>query len=60
MEIGSGYFGCRTAEGRFTEDNFALNAALPQVKMIELKLSQGAKPGQGGILPAAAGPGGVV
>ena len=52
-EIGSGYFGCRTTEGRFSEDNFAINAALPQVKMIELKLSQGAKPGQGGILPAA-------
>ena len=52
-EIGSGYFGCRTAEGRFSEENFAINAALPQVKMIELKLSQGAKPGQGGILPAA-------
>ncbi len=52
-EIGSGYFGCRTVEGRFSEENFALNAKLAQVKMIELKLSQGAKPGQGGILPAA-------
>lgn len=52
-EIGSGYFGCRTAEGLFSEANFVMNATLPQVKMIELKLSQGAKPGQGGILPAA-------
>ncbi|MES2316387.1 MAG: FMN-binding glutamate synthase family protein [Pseudomonadota bacterium] len=52
-EIGSGYFGCRTAEGHFSEENFVANATQPQVKMIELKLSQGAKPGQGGILPAA-------
>lgn len=52
-EIGSGYFGCRDADGRFDEERFRANAALPQVKMIELKLSQGAKPGQGGILPGA-------
>ena len=52
-EIGSGYFGCRTAEGGFSEERFVANATLPQVKMVELKLSQGAKPGQGGILPAA-------
>jgi len=52
-EIGSGYFGCRDEHGRFSEANFSANAKLPQVKMIELKLSQGAKPGQGGILPAA-------
>ncbi|WP_370225373.1 FMN-binding glutamate synthase family protein [Pararhodobacter marinus] len=52
-EIGTGYFGCRTDDGRFDPDKFAQNAADPQVKMIELKLSQGAKPGQGGILPAA-------
>lgn len=52
-EIGSGYFGCRTAEGHFDAEKFAANARDPQVKMIELKLSQGAKPGQGGILPAA-------
>ncbi|MES2322454.1 MAG: FMN-binding glutamate synthase family protein [Pseudomonadota bacterium] len=52
-EIGSGYFGCRDEHGRFSEANFSANATLPQVKMIELKLSQGAKPGQGGILPAA-------
>ena len=50
-EIGSGYFGCRQADGRFSEERFAENARLPQVKMIELKLSQGAKPGHGGVLP---------
>lgn len=50
-EIGSGYFGCRDAEGRFDEERFAENARLPQVKMVELKLSQGAKPGHGGVLP---------
>lgn len=50
-EIGSGYFGCRTEDGRFDPQKFAANAAAPQVKMIEVKLSQGAKPGQGGILP---------
>jgi glutamate synthase domain-containing protein 2 len=52
-EIGTGYFGCRDADGRFDPQRFADNAADPQVKMIELKLSQGAKPGQGGLLPAA-------
>ena len=52
-EIGSGYFGCRNADGGFDEEKFRINACDPQVKMIELKLSQGAKPGQGGILPAA-------
>jgi glutamate synthase domain-containing protein 2 len=52
-EIGSGYFGCRDDEGRFNEERFAENARQPQVKMIEIKLSQGAKPGHGGILPAA-------
>lgn len=51
-QIGTGYFGARTEEGQFSPDAFARNAALPQVKMIELKLSQGAKPGHGGILPA--------
>ena len=51
-EIGSGYFGCRTADGNFDPVRFAEQAADPQVKMIELKLSQGAKPGHGGILPA--------
>ncbi len=52
-EIGSGYFGCRDEHGRFSEERFAINAALDQVKMIEIKLSQGAKPGHGGVLPAA-------
>ena len=50
-EIGSGYFGCRDEAGRFSEERFAANALDPQVKMIELKLSQGAKPGHGGVLP---------
>jgi glutamate synthase domain-containing protein 2 len=52
-EIGSGYFGCRTAEGKFDEEKFKIGAAHEQVRMIELKLSQGAKPGHGGVLPAA-------
>ena len=52
-EIGSGYFGCRTPNGRFDPEKFRDNAASPQVKMIEIKLSQGAKPGHGGVLPAA-------
>jgi glutamate synthase domain-containing protein 2 len=50
-EIGSGYFGCRDDQGRFSEERFIANALDPQVKMIELKLSQGAKPGHGGVLP---------
>ena len=50
-EIGSGYFGCRAEDGRFSPDRFAAQAAEPQVKMIEIKLSQGAKPGHGGVLP---------
>ena len=52
-EIGSGYFGCRKADGTFDAQKFAATAAAPQVKMVELKLSQGAKPGHGGVLPAA-------
>lgn len=52
-EIGSGYFGCRTANGAFDPERFAAQAIAPQVKMIEIKLSQGAKPGHGGILPGA-------
>ena len=52
-EIGSGYFGCRTAEGGFDTQKFTENAASEQVKMIEIKLSQGAKPGHGGVLPGA-------
>jgi glutamate synthase domain-containing protein 2 len=52
-QIGTGYFSCRTADGRFSPEAFAERAVLPTVKMIEVKLSQGAKPGHGGILPAA-------
>ena len=52
-EIGSGYFGCRSRDGSFSPDTFAKVAESPQVKMVELKLSQGAKPGHGGVLPAA-------
>lgn len=52
-EIGSGYFGCRNPDGTFNADRFVENATEPQVKMIEIKLSQGAKPGHGGVLPAA-------
>jgi len=52
-EIGSGYFGCRDASGHFDENKFAENARLDQVKLIEIKLSQGAKPGHGGVLPGA-------
>ncbi|MFN3197289.1 MAG: FMN-binding glutamate synthase family protein [Bradymonadia bacterium] len=52
-QIGTGYFGCRTAEGGFDPDLFAEGARQKSVKMIEIKLSQGAKPGHGGILPAS-------
>src|SRR5271165_6958563 len=52
-EIGSGYFGCRTADGRFDPEKFRAAAANDQIKMIEIKLSQGAKPGHGGVLPGA-------
>lgn len=51
-EFGTGYFGCRTAEGNFDAQSFAEKAVDPQVKMIEIKLSQGAKPGKGGVLPS--------
>jgi glutamate synthase domain-containing protein 2 len=50
-EIGSGYFGCRNEDGTFSAERFVQNALSPQVKMIEIKLSQGAKPGHGGVLP---------
>ena len=50
-EIGSGYFGCRHADGSFDPEKFAHSARDPQVKLIEIKLSQGAKPGHGGVLP---------
>ena len=52
-EVASGYFGCRHADGTFNPELFAQNASSPQVKMIELKLSQGAKPGHGGMLPGS-------
>jgi len=51
-QIGTGYFGCRTESGDFNPEMFRLNALRKEVKMIELKLSQGAKPGHGGVLPA--------
>jgi glutamate synthase domain-containing protein 2 len=51
-QIGTGYFGCRDEHGNFDDNLFAQKSALPNVKMIELKLSQGAKPGHGGLLPA--------
>ena len=52
-EVGSGYFGCRTRDGKFNPDEFARVATDDQIKMVELKISQGAKPGHGGVLPAA-------
>jgi glutamate synthase domain-containing protein 2 len=52
-EVASGYFGCRTEDGHFDPEKFAAQAQTDQVKMIEIKLSQGAKPGHGGVLPAA-------
>ncbi|WP_375311445.1 FMN-binding glutamate synthase family protein [Bradyrhizobium sp. A5] len=52
-EIGSGYFGCRHHDGTFDPEAFARVAAQDQIKMVELKISQGAKPGHGGVLPAA-------
>ena len=52
-EIGSGYFGCRNRDGTFNPDEFARVSSDDQIKMVELKISQGAKPGHGGVLPAA-------
>lgn len=51
-QIGTGYFGCRDNDGYFSPDKFKERAHIPEVKMIEIKLSQGAKPGHGGVLPA--------
>jgi len=51
-QIGTGYFGARDLAGHFSDETFKKNALRPEVKMIEIKLSQGAKPGHGGILPA--------
>ena len=52
-QIGTAYFGCRTEEGDFSPENFRKRVSTPNVKMVEIKISQGAKPGHGGILPAA-------
>jgi glutamate synthase domain-containing protein 2 len=52
-EVGTGYFGCRTRDGDFDAGEFADKAAHPNVKCVSLKLSQGAKPGIGGVLPGA-------
>ncbi|MCM0028271.1 MAG: FMN-binding glutamate synthase family protein [Polynucleobacter sp.] len=52
-EIGSGYFGCRNDQGRFSDEKFSAQVSDPQIKMVEIKLSQGAKPGHGGVLPGA-------
>jgi glutamate synthase domain-containing protein 2 len=52
-EIGSGYFSCRNEDGTFSAEKFEANARSEQIKMVELKLSQGAKPGHGGVLPGA-------
>lgn len=51
-QIGTGYFGCRNDDGTFSAEQFAEKSKLPEVKMIEIKVSQGAKPGHGGLLPA--------
>lgn len=53
FQIGTAYFGCRDDLGHFDPSEFAIEATRPEVKMIEIKLSQGAKPSHGGILPAA-------
>ncbi len=53
FQVGTGYFGCRNDQGQFDEAVFSENALLDQVKMIEVKISQGAKPAHGGILPAS-------
>jgi len=52
-QLGTGLFGCRDDNGRFNAESFTKTAKLPQIKMIEIKLSQGAKPGHGGVLPKA-------
>lgn len=51
-QIGTGYFGCRNEEGEFSPELFKKNVSIPNVKLVEIKLSQGAKPGHGGVLPA--------
>jgi glutamate synthase domain-containing protein 2 len=52
-QIGTGYFGCRDGHGNFSEKLYEEQVSHPNIKMVEIKLSQGAKPGHGGILPAA-------
>ncbi|NEM97656.1 FMN-binding glutamate synthase family protein [Pontibacter burrus] len=52
-QIGTGYFGCRDSQGNFSEKLYEEQVSHPNIKMVEIKLSQGAKPGHGGILPAA-------
>ncbi|MEL0027316.1 MAG: FMN-binding glutamate synthase family protein, partial [Perlucidibaca sp.] len=52
-QVGSGYFGCRNPDGSFSPERFRETAANPQIRMVEIKLSQGAKPGHGGVLPGA-------
>jgi glutamate synthase domain-containing protein 2 len=52
-QLGTGLFGCRDDSGRFDAESFKETSQLPQIKMIEIKLSQGAKPGHGGVLPKA-------
>ncbi|PCI75386.1 MAG: FMN-binding glutamate synthase family protein [SAR86 cluster bacterium] len=52
-QIGTAYFGCRNPDGSFNDDAFAERATYDVVKMIEVKLSQGAKPSHGGVLPGA-------
>ena len=52
----SGYFGCRNGDGTFSPERFAKTASEPQIKMIEIKLGQGAKPAHGGILPGSKAP----
>ena len=52
-QIGTGYFGCRDEEGKFSPEIFKKNVSNPNVKMVEIKLSQGAKPGHGGVLPGS-------
>ena len=52
-QIGTGYFGCRDDHGNFSPELFKENSTVPNVKMIEIKISQGAKPGHGGVLPGS-------
>jgi glutamate synthase domain-containing protein 2 len=52
-QIGTGYFGCRSKEGGFSQEVYLETVSAPSIKMVEIKLSQGAKPGHGGILPAS-------